>query len=235
MPWGQKHREAAEAVADHCLRDRPLGAKGRQDPTEAVECAETAPVAAVQALLGPMVDSEVAVQAAAVEARLPVAEAVPAAVQAQVLAVEAPAQPGLMAGRVAKGRVEAPAQPGLMAGREAVVPAAVLGAQAQLGLTEGPEVVAPAAVQAQVLVEAQVQLELVVGWVAVVPEVGQAEVLPAEHGAAVPAVLRQARPVAVLGALAQRRRFRAAMVPRGRKVVLPAGAASRARLSAATG
>ena len=73
MPWGQKHREAAEAVADHCLRDRPLGAKGRQDPTEAVECAETAPVAPVQALLGPMVDSEVAVPAAAaVEARLPV-------------------------------------------------------------------------------------------------------------------------------------------------------------------
>lgn len=87
------------------------------------------------------------------------------------------------------------------------------GGQVRLGLTAGPEVVVPAAVQAQVLV---------------------AGALPADRGVAVPAVLQLARP-GVLGALAQRR-FRAAMVPRERrKVVLPAGAASLARRSAATG
>jgi hypothetical protein len=175
---------------------------------------------------GPMVDSEAVVPAAVVEARSPVAEAalpgltvdsgvaVPAAVaQAQILAVEAQAQ-ALMAGCVAKVRAEAPAQPGLMAGCGAVVPAGVLEAQVRLGLTAGPEVVVPAAVQAQVLA---------------------AGALPADRGVAVLAVLQLARP-GVLGALAQRRRFRAAMVPRERrKVVLPARAASLARRSAATG
>jgi hypothetical protein len=87
-----------------------------------------------------------------------------------------------------------------------VVPAAVLEAQVPLGLTVDSGVVVLAA-----------------------------GALPADRGVAVLAVLQLARP-GVLGALAQRRRFRAAMVPRERrKVVLPARAASLARRSAATG